>query len=396
MNTGEKNMKKSVFILMAFCVLLPCFALADVQSRVNAPEHVTETYRSAAGNITVLVDADVYAPNADRVPVYAIAPRGYTEDELQRMAKACFGGRPYTVPDGFERHEVTLGEKANVSSPSIRAYSLSYYNLEGMEDTYSLRGLLSVTKDGVIKAAQAHYEPLDEIGKSVFVPDTDEISMDGLPLIGCSVTQAEARVLADETVAAFAPDFACVGTAKDKGMLVFDSWNFEYYGTEAWAFYYTRALELPVTYCRDQSMDYVYIFVPPESIIVLVDDRGVFSVWYDHPHAITGIVEEDCELMPFDQIMRVVSAVLPMKYARLTEKYADIRILIDDVRLGYMRVMRMDAPGEFVWTPVWSFFGSTEYREGGDGEPIRNSSLYHSLLAVNAIDGMVINREIGY
>ncbi len=396
MNREEMIMKKSFFLLMAFCLLLPSFALADVQSQVNAPEHVTETYRSAAGNISVLVDADVYAPNADRVPVYGIAPRWYTEEELQRMAKACFGDRPYTVPDGFERHEVVLGENANEVSPSIREYSLDYYNLEGLEDTCSLRGLLSVTKDGHIKSAQAHYEPLDEIGKNVFVPDTDEIYMDDLPPAGCSVTQAEARALADETVAAFAPDFACTGAAKDKGMLVFDSWNFGYYGTEAWAFYYTRALELPVTFCRDYSADYVYIFVPPESIIVLVDDRGVFAVWYDHPHAITGIVEEDCELMPFDQIMRVVSAVLPVKYARLTEKYADIRILIDDVRLGYMRVMRMDAPGEFVWTPVWHFFGSTEYREGGDGEPVRNRSLYQTLFAVNAIDGMVINGEIGY
>ena len=103
--------------------------------------------------------------------------------------------------------------------------------------------------------------------------------------------------------------------------------------------------------------------------------------------------------MPSSQALtleRVVSAVLPMKYAKLAEKYADIRVLIDDVRLGYMRVMRMDAPGEFVWTLVWSFFGGTEYREGGDGESVRNSSLYQSLFTVNAIDGMVINGEIGY
>ena len=60
-----------LFVLMLFCPS----ALADVQSQVNAPAHVNELLASNTGKTTIEINADVFVPQADRVPVYQVHPR---------------------------------------------------------------------------------------------------------------------------------------------------------------------------------------------------------------------------------------------------------------------------------------------------------------------------------
>ena len=70
---------------------------------------------------------------------------------------------------------------------------------------------------------------------------------------------------------------------------------------------------------------------------------------------------------------------------------AEKNVTIDSICLGYARVLKQDETGVGLLVPAWDFFGTvtdadgTVYEEGD-----------RSLLTINAIDGSIIDRGLGY
>ena len=75
-------------------------------------------------------------------------------------------------------------------------------------------------------------------------------------------------------------------------------------------------------------------------------------------------------------------------------------LYITDVYLSMMRVRKKDSVDEFYVLPVWDFVGYMEY----DKYPFTNEELEQekdscrclSFLTINAIDGTIIDRNVGY
>jgi hypothetical protein len=86
---------KRILVFALVCALLCPTAMADVQSQVNAPAHVNELLASNTGKTTIEINADVFVPQADRVPVYQVHPRIFTQKEALAIGKAAFGSRAY-------------------------------------------------------------------------------------------------------------------------------------------------------------------------------------------------------------------------------------------------------------------------------------------------------------
>ena len=57
-----------------------------------------------------------------------------------------------------------------------------------------------------------------------------------------------------------------------------------------------------------------------------------------------------------------------------------------------MRVTEQDIGTRGLLIPVWDFFGSYEDSRG----TVFSESSYRSMLTINAIDGSIIDREIGF
>ena len=79
-------------------------------------------------------------------------------------------------------------------------------------------------------------------------------------------------------------------------------------------------------------------------------------------------------------------------------------IVIDNVELGLMRIIQSNS-SEYLLVPVWNFFGYIvyEYKENSDSSYVlddENKVMFdgyrHSYLTINAIDGSIIDRSIGY
>ena len=107
---------------------------------------------------------------------------------------------------------------------------------------------------------------------------------------------------------------------------------------------------------------------------------------------------ENAALIPFDQIMARAEECFFQRY-HLPDYAVDAgatkRVIhIDRVRLGYMQMAAQNS-GAQTLTPVWDFYGWEEYLHDDRKEPGTPNRQY-SYLTINAIDGSMVDRALGY
>lgn len=375
-------MKRWLSLLLALC--LPLTALAEV------PAHVTEQLYSNSGHSSITIDADVVVPDAEAIPRYQVKMREFTEAEVYAMADALFGGKAYTGDSGYQitnSGRLTWQDMALSTVETVdtgRDYSLWVSNIRDM--------------DGSLYMVQAELSAAQVLGEGYFQPRN---RLEGIPEggpDGCAISREDAQALADAAVASFAPHMTLADTGvmdaelvqeKDPLYLPVDH--------QGWGFVYTRDLPLPVTYeWQTPNNDFGEI-VCREIIVITVDDNGIGSMWYESPFEITQALDENCELLPFDKIMDVARAILPLSVTWLEATYADIRLHIDRIQLGYMVVLSRGNASCCEIIPVWDFFGTEELRRTVNGEiTVSNDNPFTSLLTINALDGTIIDRYYGY
>ena len=110
------------------------------------------------------------------------------------------------------------------------------------------------------------------------------------------------------------------------------------------------------------------------------------------------MIDADVELLPFDQIMEVADHLLPLSLTYLEGRSLTLRCDITQIRLGYMRVQCINDPTKLQLVPVWDFFGSRKIDSEYDGETYSDTTDWPtwSFLTINAVDGSIIDRSLGY
>ena len=186
--------------------------------------------------------------------------------------------------------------------------------------------------------------------------------------------------------------------------------NYEYYYdcAQCYAFYFTPIYEkIPLTYeatqgaYNDFSKGWMY-----ESLIICIDDTGVIYVKLTEPSMEIEKIRKGAKLIEFDKILDIFSKQIMIQGAWNNVVEVKSRTLhIDEITLGYMKIAVPDNPDEFILTPVWDFFGyeETEYDENtytalllDENNKYKTRTFRHSYLTINAIDGSIIDRTLGY
>ena len=114
-------------------------------------------------------------------------------------------------------------------------------------------------------------------------------------------------------------------------------------------------------------------------------------VWLDWnaPVEITETVVDKTAMKPFSEICGIFERMMPMIAAPPEQSDIPTEINIDRVTLSYSRISEKDSFDTGLIVPVWGFIGtqkSYNYLEKTPGVQ----------LAVNAIDGSVIDSALGY
>ena len=135
--------------------------------------------------------------------------------------------------------------------------------------------------------------------------------------------------------------------------------------------------------------DYVKKDWPLENIEIRVNDSGIVGFDYNAPLEVSETVVENSNMKSFDEVRGTFEQMVTVANAKVdSDLDSDVVIEIDRVVLGYARISEADSYDTGLMVPVWDFQGKktdeygTEYKGG--------------IMTINAIDGSVIDRSLGY
>lgn len=143
-----------------------------------------------------------------------------------------------------------------------------------------------------------------------------------------------------------------------------------------------------------------------EYITVCVDKDGVFYFAYFNPAEIKNKLNDNTSLFPFDKIQELFKKQIEIQNSWTNAQGIEsATIYIDSIKLGLAKIKEQNSDG-YLLVPAWDFFGHYEvkyvngYRdsENMDENNVFKEPTYYanSFLTINAIDGSIIDRYVGY
>ena len=140
-----------------------------------------------------------------------------------------------------------------------------------------------------------------------------------------------------------------------------------------------------------------------ESVWVLVGKDGILDFTWQSPSGETIVKEEQTALLPFEEIASIANTMLPVVIVgpkdhslvdldRINGFDTKMDVEITKVSLTLMRIRdKGSLQGTIV--PVWDFWGTSSWYRA-DEQPQNYDT--QPMLTLNAIDGTVVSRELGY
>lgn len=129
---------------------------------------------------------------------------------------------------------------------------------------------------------------------------------------------------------------------------------------------------------------------PVEAVEVRVNDEGIIGFDYNAPIEITETVAERSGLKSFDEAKEIFEKMVLLTNAKNENDKTTIRV--DRVILGYAVISEADRFDGGLLVPVWDFMGTVTIQRGETW----SSEEYTSVMTVNAVDGSIIDRTLGY
>lgn len=147
-----------------------------------------------------------------------------------------------------------------------------------------------------------------------------------------------------------------------------------------------------------QGSSYVKKMWESEAVCFAVNDSGIVDFYYLSPLSIDDTVVEKSKIKSFKEIKDTFEQMVVIENANDTsdgKEKAKVTINVTDVKLVYTRISEKDSFNTGLVVPVWDFEG-TVLDESGYSDKAGTSDKVRNILSINAIDGSVINRELGY
>jgi hypothetical protein len=131
-----------------------------------------------------------------------------------------------------------------------------------------------------------------------------------------------------------------------------------------------------------------------ERLEIMINGDGLYSLQWFAPLEIAETILEDSQLKQFSEIQEIFEKMMFIKY----EAQADIAHVryefeIDRVTLSLQRVVEQNSISNGLLIPVWNFYGKVIETIDDTHSNIKNGE---SVMSINAIDGSIIDINLGY
>ncbi len=303
------------------------------------------------------------------------------EEEYQSAPAATADDEP-TVSDGTMR----LREESYSNGYSVTTEKLYELNVAAGEERLSVR---RPAQDNGSLTGSLQYSADDDLGR--FYNGAPRVAPENAPQgERPSLSLEEARALCGEV-------FQAMGISDVQPAQAYVTGS---PGDYAYILYYVRTVAgVPAALCTESfagSESGVSLPWNYEQIRFLVTDGGIAEMSWDSPTVTGEVVTENARLLSWQEIREIVETILFTIYEPRTE-FEDagrrIGVTIDDIQLSLLRVRENNAQGRSgFYVPAWVFYG----KEYMDDFPSVVGVDKHIVLAINAVDGSVIDLAKGY
>ena len=407
----------------------------SLRASVGAPEHEADSFSGKVfgGTMDVTVDADVFVPSVSTVPVYRVALGGYSAEEKEKMVKSLIGDGPYYHCNRNERtylenelnyrqawlnalDEQPYGPNADyaeyreILADDIMHRQESYQTAEAEAKTFPCTCQWS-DSDGHVSDRDASFDwyasssrwcslsyyhindPYYIVSAYHALPRNEEEqqAVDAASAFLSILNDTDVRMCG---IAAHDEDYRQsngVETGFNNGVYLL-AFRPYYNGIPVYDF---RTFHGSDNGLAEAEVHYDYD-APQESISVVVANNEVRRADWQCPLHILGVDNENVTLLPFDRIMEICRKQLFMNIYighdwDGNDSRTDLRIT--QIILSYLRVRKPN--DDTYWLlPVWDFRGYIQREYNGDSIP--DWFDHYTLLTVNAVDGSIIDRDLGY
>ena len=428
----------------------------SLAERLGTPKTLSEELVSAKGNLKVHVDADIVLPDTDVIPTVYVGMGSFTQEDAQRLFETLCGDAVPVDPDdtqityGFKMKTIQglLDQKESGKLDDMKYSSMeeldaaiqqvmaeaeglpeqfervepdfsfdvesdgsSMLNLRVAPDDSTLSDLFIVNSGEGLGLGRAEYcRDLFYTSELSYILNCgthfDDRETQSPYFVAPERSMEDAQKLAEEIVSELElNDFICSGSrVRALYNITVDADDDERKGV--YEFMFTRMVNgVTVTYTGDdgnsgkhisgEKEDAIYILPwMYEKIRIIIDDEGVLSFLWNSPYVVEETITQDTTMLPFEDIHNTFTQMITVvdNIYDTAEDDFTCDMYITEVRLGLMRVTEQDIGTRGLLIPVWDFFGSYEDSRG----TVFSESSYCSMLTINAIDGSIIDREIGF
>lgn len=336
-----------------------------------------------------------------------------TLDDLKEKLK--------TAPETATKIPITgkLEESKDKTEPGQQLYALAQSDKGGYE---SLKVFNSNSSDEAINFVRydseknafseqmGNFSTAEKIKKAEALGGHGEVaSQDIAKIPDVTITKEAAKAKADDLISALGIDYlTCITEDKAYGGsgVMGTSGDLANPKKCVWYLRYSRSVNgLPITHTaydcmkvdeNAQSSPWSY-----EDMIFAIDDSGIVGFEWKSPYKVTGTVTENSNLLSFSDAMKVfdnMSLVVNSwdGYANGNPNLTGVEINVDHIQLGLTRVTEPNKRNSGLLVPAWDFFGTVTSINKINGQTKNFSQGPVPILTVNAIDGSVINRSVGY
>ena len=395
------------------------------------------------GKIQIKADADIILPETDYMPVARIGRGQFTDSDVKNLYDAlCADKTPLSdnsqLPKDYYRVQLEqltqMRQSGNLDKYESmveldEAINELMRKIESAPETVDGGDLdLSfVAKDGGASEVDALCIDSDAVvsqlivtnqldgnggGTAEYIRDVQErqalslLTAPGLTatlafaettksdFIPPEINKAQAQETAQSIIAKLGlKDFSCTGTRL---------MPIEGASSGAYEFMFTRSVNgVSITYTNEDmsaDMEESNSVAKPwmyEKIRIFIDDGGVFALIWNAPYVVEEIQYEKATLLSFEKIKSTFEQMIVVKSEQFGEAglTGEQAVNVTEVRLGLMRVIEKDHNANAVLVPVWDFFGTRDMNDGGT---VIGMDGYQSLLTINAVDGSIVDRSLGY
>ncbi len=170
-------------------------------------------------------------------------------------------------------------------------------------------------------------------------------------------------------------------------------------------FYFSREIDgVEITHTMSyggglEDMDSTLVPWSYERCEMIVGDDGILWASICNPYDIGEVQTENVKLLDFDSVARIYEQMMEVSNADITKYEACRKYNIRNIKLGYTRIYDPTKNNDTgLLVPAWDFFGGFDREDLDGGSKQHDSGEYstRSFLTVNAVDGTVIDRGLGY